>query len=68
MNGMKEGLLEELNFLNDSAVTTVATFRMSETGCCVGASVYGRGNSWGLGQGLRATETAEVRTLITGTK
>lgn len=51
-----EGLLEELNFLNDSAITVVVTFRMSECGYNLGASVYGCGNSWGLGQGLRATE------------
>jgi hypothetical protein len=56
MEGMMEGLLEELNFLNDSAMTAVATFRMGECGHNVGASVYGHGNAWGLGQGFRATE------------
>jgi len=41
MEGMMEGLPEELNFLNDSAVTAVANFKMSESGCSlVGGPVY----------------------------
>jgi hypothetical protein len=58
---MLEGLLEELNFLNDSAITAVATFRVGKCGCNLGASAYGHGNAWGLGQDLRATERAEVQ-------
>jgi hypothetical protein len=45
MDGLMEGLLEELNFLNDLAITEVATFRMSESGCNMGANVYGHGNA-----------------------
>jgi len=44
MEGMTEGLLEKLNFLNDSAIAAVVTFKMSESGCNLGASVYGHGN------------------------
>lgn len=40
-----EGLLEKLNVLNNSAVTAVVTFKMSESGCNLGASVYGHGNA-----------------------
>jgi hypothetical protein len=58
---MLEGLLEELNFLNDSAIIALATFRMGKYLCNLGASVYGHGNAWGLGQDLRATERVEVR-------
>ena len=35
-----EGLPEELNFLNDSAVTAVANFKMGESGCNLGGPVY----------------------------
>ena len=31
--------------------------RSSESGFNLGARVYGRGNAWGLEQGLRATES-----------
>jgi hypothetical protein len=61
MEGISEGLLEELNFLNVSAIIAVATFRMSKCGCNLGTSVYGRRNSWGLRQDLMATERAEVQ-------
>jgi hypothetical protein len=36
MGRMMEGLLEELNFLNDSAITAFTTFKMNESrGQCI---------------------------------
>ena len=35
-----EDLPEELNFLNDSAVTAVVNFKMSESGCNLRGPVY----------------------------
>jgi hypothetical protein len=55
MDGLMKGLLEELNFLNDLAITEVATFRMSESGCNLGPMLW-TCNVWGLGCGLKTTE------------